>query len=192
MLFSGICLIKGTQVAAVVGALDLLKPRRLVVTLLGKGVPQNLYQFVADRAVQRREYLAVCFAAEDGEWKPWTFEGWRRCFGSLSEPNSEKSCFWLSDFSLSAAGLRCGKPDALGSQVAPQSPESAVEALGFKPKPESDKRAHHDTARATTRPEQKPFRGLESGGFQGCGFKGFWGVAVRGLFAASLKGARGV
>ena len=91
-----------------------------------------------DRAVQRREYLAVCFAAEDGEWKPWTFEGWRRCFGTLSEPNfpwgfvkvdncqfagavgregplAEKSCFWLSDFSLSAAGLRCGKPDALGN-----------------------------------------------------------------------------
>ena len=80
-------LLKSTHVAAVVGALDLLKPRLLVVTLLGKGVPQNLFQFVVDRAVQRREYLAVCFAAEDGEWKPWTFEGWRRCFGTLSEPN---------------------------------------------------------------------------------------------------------
>ena len=109
-----------------------------MVTLLGKGVPQNLFRFVVDRAVQRREYLAVCFAAEDGEWKPWTFECWRRCFGTLSEPNfpwgfvkadncqfaaavgregplAEKSCFWLSDFSLSAAGLRCGKPDALGN-----------------------------------------------------------------------------
>ena len=30
-------------------------------------------------------------------------------------PLAEKSCFWLSDFSLSAAGLRCGKPDALGN-----------------------------------------------------------------------------
>ena len=131
-------LLKGSHIAVVVGALDLLKPRLLVVTLLGKGVPQSLFQFVVDRAVQRREYLAVCFTAEDGEWKPWTFEGWRRCFGTLSEPNfpwgfvradncqfsaavgkegplAENSCFWLSDFSLSAAGLRCGKPDALGS-----------------------------------------------------------------------------
>ena len=58
--------------------------RLLVVTLLGKGVA--LYQFVVDRAVQRREYLAVCFTAEDGEWKPWVFEGGRRCFGTLSEP----------------------------------------------------------------------------------------------------------
>ena len=52
-------LLKGTHVAAVVGALDLLRPRLLVVTLLGKGVPHCLYQFVVDRAVQRREYLAV-------------------------------------------------------------------------------------------------------------------------------------
>ena len=131
-------LLKGTHVAAVVGALDVLRPRLLVVTLLGKGVPHCLYQFVVDRAVQRREYLAVCFTSEDGEWKPWAFEGWRRCFGTLSEPTfpwgfvradncqfagavgrssplAEKSCFWLSDFSLSAAGLRCGKPDALGN-----------------------------------------------------------------------------
>ena len=36
------------------------------------------------------------------------------------------------------------------SHVTPQSPESAMEALGFKPKPESDKRAHHDAARADT------------------------------------------
>ena len=80
----------------------------------------------------------MCFTAEDGEWKPWAFEGWRRCFGTLSEPTfpwgfvradncqfagavgrgsplAEKSCFCLSDFSLSAAGLRCGKPDALGN-----------------------------------------------------------------------------
>ena len=80
----------------------------------------------------------MCFTAEDGEWKPWAFEGWRRCFGTLSEPSfpwgfvradncqfagavgrdsplAEKSCFWLSDFSLSATGLRCGKPDALGN-----------------------------------------------------------------------------
>ena len=131
-------LLKSTHVAAVVGALDLLRPRLLAVTLLGKGVPHSLYQLVVDRAVQRREYLAVCFTAEDGEWKPWAFEGWRRCFGTLSEPTvswgfvradncqfagavgrgsplAEKSCFWLSDFSLSAAGLRCGKPDALGN-----------------------------------------------------------------------------
>ena len=79
-------LLKGTHVAAVVGALDLLRPRLLVVTLLGKGVPHCLYQFVVDRAVQRREYLAVCFTSEDGECKPWAFEGWRRCFGTLSEP----------------------------------------------------------------------------------------------------------
>ena len=45
-------LLKSTHVAAVAGALDLLRPRLLVVTLLGK--------FVVDRAVQRREYLAVC------------------------------------------------------------------------------------------------------------------------------------
>ena len=48
-------LLKGTHVAAVVGALDLLRPRLLVVTLLGKGVPRCLYQLVVDRAVQRRE-----------------------------------------------------------------------------------------------------------------------------------------
>ena len=46
----------------------------LVVTLLGKSVPHILFQLVVDRAVQRREYLAVCFTAEDGEWKPWGFE----------------------------------------------------------------------------------------------------------------------
>ena len=75
------------------------------------------------------------------------------------------------------------------SQVAPQSPESAMEALGFKPKP-----PQHDTARSDTNHPTRAgtFRGLESGGFQDCGFKGFWGTVVRGLFAASLKGARGV
>ena len=131
------------------GALDLLRPRLLVVSLLGKSVPQHLFQFVVDRAVQRREYLAVCFTAEDGEWKPWTFEGWGRCFGTLSEPNfpwgfvradncqfvwavgkggplAEKSCFWLSDFSLSPAGLRCGKPDALGNVPHDHGKEKAV------------------------------------------------------------------
>ena len=71
------------------------------------------------------------------------------------------------------------------SQAAPQSPESAMEALGFKPPP-------HDEARSDTNHPTRPgtFRGLESGGFQGCGFKGFWVRVVRGLFAASL-GARG-
>ena len=142
-------LLQGTHIAAVNGALDLLRPRLLVVSLLGKSVPQHLFQFVVDRAVQRREYLAVCFTAEDGEWKPWTFEGWGRCFGTLSEPNfpwgfvradncqfvwavgkggplAEKSCFWLSDFSLSPAGLRCGKPDALGNVPHDHGKEKAV------------------------------------------------------------------
>ena len=68
------------------------------------------------------------------------------------------------------------------SQAAPQSPESAMEALGFKPKPPP-----HDAARSDT-----TFRGPESGGFQGCGFKGFGAGVVRGLFAALWKGARGV
>ena len=69
-----------------------------------------------------------------------------------------------------------------------------MEALGFKPKPESDKRAHHDAARADTNHPTRAgtFRGLESGGFQGCGFKGFWRSVVRGLFAASSLGPRGV
>ena len=73
------------------------------------------------------------------------------------------------------------------SQAAPQSPESAMEALGFKPKPPP-----HDEARSDTNHPTRPgtFRGLESGQFQGCGFKGFWVRVVRGLFAASL-GARG-
>ena len=35
------------------------------------------------------------------------------------------------------------------------------------------------------------YRGPESGGFQGCGFKGFGAGVVRGLFAALWKGARG-
>ena len=65
-----------------------------------------------------------------------------------------------------------------------------MEALGFKPKP-----PQHDAARSDTNHPTRAgtFRGLESGGFQGCGFnKGSWGRVVRGLFAASLKGARGV
>ena len=62
-----------------------------------------------------------------------------------------------------------------------------MEALGFKPKPPP-----HDEARSDTNHPTRPgtFRSLESGGFQGCGFKGFWVRVVRGLFAASL-GARG-
>ena len=73
------------------------------------------------------------------------------------------------------------------SQVAPQSPESAMEALGFKPKPPA-----HDEARSDTNHPTRPgtFRGLESGGFQGWEVKGFGVRVVRGLFAASL-GARG-
>ena len=64
-----------------------------------------------------------------------------------------------------------------------------MEALGFKPKP-----PQHDAARSDTNHPTRAgtFRGLESGGFQGCGFKGSWGRVVRGLSAASLKGARGV
>ena len=75
------------------------------------------------------------------------------------------------------------------SQAAPQSPESAMEALGFKPKPPP-----HDVARSDTNHPTRAgtFRGPESGGFQGCGFKGFGAGAVRGLFAALWKGARGV
>ena len=72
------------------------------------------------------------------------------------------------------------------SQAAPQSPESAMEALGFKPKPPA-----HDEARSDTNHPTRPgtFRGLESGQFQGWEFKGFGVRVVRGLFAASL-GAR--
>ena len=74
------------------------------------------------------------------------------------------------------------------SQAAPQSPESAMEALGFKPKPPL-----HDAARSDTNHPTRAgtFRGLESGRFQGCGFKGFGAGVVRGLFAALWKGARG-
>ena len=74
------------------------------------------------------------------------------------------------------------------SQAAPQSPESAMEALGFKPKPPP-----HDAARSDTNHPTRAgtFRGLDSGGFQGCGFKGFGAGVVRGLFAALWKGARG-
>ena len=52
----------------------------------------------------------------------------------------------------------CAKGSA---QVAPQSPESAMEALGFKPKPPA-----HDEARSDTNHPTRPgtFRGLESGG----------------------------
>ena len=39
---------------------------------------------------------------------------------------AEKSCFWLSDFSLSPAGLRCGKPDALGNVPHDHGKEKAV------------------------------------------------------------------
>ena len=73
------------------------------------------------------------------------------------------------------------------SQAAPQSPESAMEALGFKPKPSPHDEARSDTNHPT---RSETFRGLESGGFQGCGFKGFGVRVLRGLFAASL-GARG-
>ena len=78
------------------------------------------------------------------------------------------------------------------SQAAPQSPESAMEALGFKPKPPAHDEARSDTiTNHPTRPET--FRGLESGGFQGWEFKGLGVRVVRGLFAASLvHNARGV
>ena len=74
------------------------------------------------------------------------------------------------------------------SQAAPQSPESAMEALGFKPKPPP-----HDAARSDTNHPTRSgtFRGPESGSFQGCGFKGFGAGVVRGLFAALWKGVRG-
>ena len=63
------------------------------------------------------------------------------------------------------------------SQAAPQSPESAMEALGFKPKPPP-----HDAARSDTNHPTRAgtFRGPESGRFQGCGFKGFGAGVVRG------------
>ena len=66
-----------------------------------------------------------------------------------------------------------------------------MEALGFKPKPESDKRVHHDAARAdTNHPTRFPF-GSESGGFRGSGFGCWGGGGSRGLFAAFLRDARG-
>ena len=87
---------------------------------------------------------------------------------------------WVADQAVRDA---CAKGS---SQAAPQSPESAMEALGFKPKPSA-----HDEARSDTNHPTRPgtFRGLESGGFQGWEFKGFGVRVVRGLFAASL-GAR--
>ena len=94
-------LLQGTHIAALNGAMDLLRPRLLVVSLLGKSVPQHLFQFVVDRAVQRREYLAVCFTAEDGEWKPWTFEGW----GRLS-PTSRGVSLGLTTVSLFGQSVR--------------------------------------------------------------------------------------
>ena len=74
------------------------------------------------------------------------------------------------------------------SQAAPQSPESAMEALGFKPKPPP-----HDAARSDTNHPTRAgtFRGPESGRFQGRGFKGFGAGVVRGLFAALWKGGGG-
>ena len=89
----------------------------------------------------------------------------------------------------SAADLAVREACAKGSsQAAPQSPESAMEALGFKPKPPPHDAARSDTNHPT---RAETFRGLESGGFQGCGFKGFGFGAVMGLFAALWKGARG-
>ena len=73
------------------------------------------------------------------------------------------------------------------SQATPQSPESAFQALRFKPKPPA-----HDQAKSYTNHPTRPgtFRGLESGGFQGWEVQGFGVRVVMGLFAASL-GARG-
>ena len=53
-------LLKGTHLAAVVGALDLLKPRLLVVTLLGKGVPHSLYQLVVDMGPSSGGSTSLC------------------------------------------------------------------------------------------------------------------------------------
>ena len=105
--------------------MDLLRPKLLVVSLLGNGVPQTLYRFT-----QRREYLAVCFTSKKANGSVGSSRGGRasahsrtqssrgvsseRTLVSSPGPLVEKGCFWLSDFSLSSAGLRCGKPDALG------------------------------------------------------------------------------
>ena len=83
----------------------------LVVTRLGKGVPQNLYQFVVDRAVQRSTLSEPSFQCSFVRADNCQFAG----AVGRDGPLAEKSCFWLSDFSLSAAGLRCGQPDALGN-----------------------------------------------------------------------------
>ena len=122
-------LLQGTHIAALNGAMELLRPRLLVVSLLGKSVPQHLFQFVVDRAVQRREYLAVCFTAEDGEWKPWTFEGWGRCFGTLSEPNFPWGFVRADNCQFVWAvgkGGPCGKPDALGNVPHDHGKEKAI------------------------------------------------------------------
>ena len=63
-----------------------------------------------------------------------------------------------------------------------------MEALGFKPKPPPHDAAWSDTNHPT---RAGTFRGPESGGFQGCGFKGFGAGAVRGLFGALWKGTGG-
>ncbi|CAE7223858.1 pol [Symbiodinium sp. CCMP2592] len=75
-----------THVAAVIGAIDHLRPRLLVFSLLGRSLPQPLLQAVVTRALGRAEYLAACFAAEDGEYTPWGLAEWRSCFGTLSDP----------------------------------------------------------------------------------------------------------
>ena len=68
-----------------------------------------------------------------------------------------------------------------------------MEALGFKPKPPP-----HDAARSDTNHPTRAgtFRGPESGGFQGCGFKGFGAGAVRGPVRGAVErragGFRGV
>ena len=65
------------------------------------------------------------------------------------------------------------------SQVTPQSPESAMEALGFKPKP-----PHHDAARSDTNHPTRAgtFKGLgiPKKGFQGWELEGFWGKVHHG------------
>ena len=71
-----------------------------------------------------------------------------------------------------------------------------MEARGLKPKPEADKRAHHDAARAdTNHPTRANFscfpKGSESGGFQGLLGDPQGPLAARSPFFTGFAGVPG-
>ena len=122
-------------------AIEAFSPRVLVVNLMKKEIPDALLRLTLQSASATRGgqfHVAIHLSGQEGLWETWNLEGWSSEFGTLAEPRwpwsfvradacqflrangrgrpiVEGSMFWLSDLDLSKVGLRCCKPDALGS-----------------------------------------------------------------------------